>query len=157
MEIKSGPKPPPAALEDHLGYWLRRVSNHVSGGFAAALAGEGVSVAEWVVLRLMHGAAPLAQRDLARSTGLTPGALSKVLDKLVAKGWATREGAAEDLRVQRCALTRKGRSLVPRLAHLADLNEVHCFDGLTARERATFRTLLLKLVRVHNLQGAPLA
>jgi len=156
METKRRPGASPSALEDHLGYWLRRVSNHVSGAFAAALAEEGVSVAEWVVLRLMHGQAPQAQRPLAGATGLTPGALSKVLDKLEAKGWVTREAAAEDLRVQRCTLTRKGRSLVPRLALLADRNEARCFDGLSARERATLRTLLLKLVQVHQLQGAPL-
>lgn len=154
METKL--RPAPSALEDHLGYWLRRVSNHVSGAFAAALAAEGVSVAEWVVLRLMHDQAPQAQRPLAEATGLTPGALSKVLDKLEAKGWATREAAAEDLRVQRCTLTRKGRSLVPRLARLADRNEARCFDGLSARERATLRALLLKLVQTHGLQGAPL-
>lgn len=156
METKSRPKPTPSALEDHLGYWLRRVSNHVSGAFAAALAEEGVSVAEWVVLRLMHGEAPRTQVQLAKATGLTPGALSKILGKVEGKGWATREAAAEDLRLQWCTLTRKGRNLVPRLAHLADRNEARCFDGLSARERATLRTLLLKLVQVHQLQGAPL-
>ena len=39
-----------AGLETHLGYWLRRVSNHVSGAFARALQQRNVSVAEWVVL-----------------------------------------------------------------------------------------------------------
>ncbi|HJV90951.1 MAG TPA: MarR family transcriptional regulator [Holophagaceae bacterium] len=144
-------------MEDHLGYWLRRVSNHVSGAFATALEGEGVSVAEWVVLRLMHGEPPQAQRRLAEATGMTPGALSKVLDKLEAKGWAIRATAGDDLRVQRCALTRQGRARVPRLAHLADLNEAHCFDALSPRERATLRAVLLKLVQVHGLQGPPLA
>lgn len=156
METKLNPALGPSALEDHLGYWLRRVSNHVSGAFTTALAGEGLSLAEWVVLRLMHGQAPFAQRQLAEATGLTPGALSKILDKLEAKGWALREAAEGDLRVQWCTLTRSGRSLVPRLAHLADRNEAHCFGVLTARERATLRSLLLKVVRAHDLQGVPL-
>jgi hypothetical protein len=40
-----------ASLESHLGYWLRAVSNQVSGAFAARVETLGVSVAEWVVLR----------------------------------------------------------------------------------------------------------
>ena len=38
----------PAALENHTGFWLRFVSNHVSHGFARKVAGSGVTVAEWV-------------------------------------------------------------------------------------------------------------
>src|ERR1035438_5835067 len=44
----------PSALEAHLGYWLRRVSNHVSGTFTRALQAQQVSVAEWVVLSQIH-------------------------------------------------------------------------------------------------------
>ena len=156
METKRASSRGPSALEDHLGYWLRRVSNHVSGGFAAALEEEGVSVAEWVVLRLLLGEAPQTQIRLAKATGLTPGALSKILGKLEAKGWVLREASPEDLRMLGCALTRKGRALVPRLAHLADRNEARCFDVLSDRERASLRGLLLKLVRAHQLHGAPL-
>jgi len=39
-------KPDNSALEVHFGYWLRRVSNHVSGTFAKALQERQVSVAE---------------------------------------------------------------------------------------------------------------
>ena len=40
-----------AALTAHVGYWLRYVSNHVSHAFARKLEREGVTVAEWVILR----------------------------------------------------------------------------------------------------------
>jgi hypothetical protein len=41
-------------LESHLGYWLRRVSNAVSGSFSRALGEKQTSVAEWVLLRELH-------------------------------------------------------------------------------------------------------
>ena len=41
-------------LEKHLGYWLRCLSNFVSGGFAGKLAARDVSVAQWVVLRTLY-------------------------------------------------------------------------------------------------------
>ena len=43
----------PSELTTHLGYWLRLVSNHVSQAFARKLEGRGVTVAEWVVMRLL--------------------------------------------------------------------------------------------------------
>ena len=42
---------PVSDLTDHLGYWLRFVSNHVSQAFASRVAAHGVSVAEWVLMR----------------------------------------------------------------------------------------------------------
>jgi hypothetical protein len=72
-------------LEDHLGYWLRRVSNAVSGAFARALQEKQTSVAEWVLLREVHERGQTAPGELAESLGLTRGAVSKIVDKLDAK------------------------------------------------------------------------
>ena len=44
---------PVPELTDHLGYWLRQVSNHVSQGFARKLAAQDVTVAEWAVMRVL--------------------------------------------------------------------------------------------------------
>ena len=53
----SAAKPDSSALEVHLGYWMRRISNHVSSAFAKALQARQVSVAEWVVLRELYDSA----------------------------------------------------------------------------------------------------
>ena len=37
-----------SALDAHLGYWLRAVSNHVSHAFKTKVERHGVTVAEWV-------------------------------------------------------------------------------------------------------------
>ncbi|MGA7245246.1 MAG: MarR family transcriptional regulator, partial [Terracidiphilus sp.] len=41
-------------LKDHVGFWMRGVSNHVSHAFSRMLQKSGVTVAEWVVLREMY-------------------------------------------------------------------------------------------------------
>jgi hypothetical protein len=43
-----------SGLQDHLGYWLRYVSNQVSHGFSLKLAAREVTVAEWVMLRELY-------------------------------------------------------------------------------------------------------
>ena len=43
----------PSALEDHLGFWLRQLSNQVSASFARRLEKYDVSVPQWVMLRVL--------------------------------------------------------------------------------------------------------
>ena len=61
------------------------MSNHVSHAFAIKLAGVGVTVAEWVVLRELYDAES-APSALAEQLGMTRGAISKLADRLIDKG-----------------------------------------------------------------------
>ncbi len=131
----------PAALDAHLGYWLRAVSNAVSHTFARAVEGQGVTVAEWVVLRELFDA-PAAPSRLAQKLGLTRGAVTKLADRLIAKALITRAADAGDGRAQILSLTVAGRALVPGLAALADANDAHFFSHLSAAERSAFEATL---------------
>ncbi|MBL8561985.1 MAG: MarR family transcriptional regulator [Gemmobacter sp.] len=145
-----------SGLTDHLGFWLRQVSNQVSGRFARALEAEGVSVVEWVLLRDIYDAGlPVPQVRLAERMGLTRGAITKLADRLVARGLILRQGDALDGRVQGVALTRAGEALVPALAALADTNDAACFAALTAEEQASLRALLQKLAEAQGLTRLP--
>src|ERR1700734_3383170 len=101
-------------VRSHTGFWLRFVSNHVSHAFAQKLVGSGVSVAEWVVLREMFDTSITSPSVLAAATGLTRGAISKLIDRLVQKDLVSRAEATEDRRFQDVRLTSAGRTLVPR-------------------------------------------
>src|ERR1700753_1242674 len=91
METVSGKAQQVPELESHLGYWLRRVSNAVSGAFSRALQEKQTSVAEWVLLRELHARGQAAPGELADALGLTRGAVSKIVDKLEAKDWLQAE------------------------------------------------------------------
>jgi hypothetical protein len=56
-------------LQSYLGYWLRRVSNAVSGAFPRALHQKQTSVAEWVLLRELHERGQTAPAELADGLG----------------------------------------------------------------------------------------
>ena len=146
----------PAELEAHLGYWLRRVSNFVSGTFARTLGTREISVAEWVALRLLYGKSEQTLGELATITGMTRGAVSKVLDKLAAGSLITRTENPDDRRVQWLSLTRSGQRMVPELAALADRNDAQFFSCLTKKEQAELRRLLEKLTEFHGLREPPL-
>src|ERR1700744_368505 len=107
------------SLEAHLGYWLRFVSNHVSTAFQLKGEGRGVTVADGVILRALFDADEINPSQLAEVVGLTRGAVSKLVDRLVAKKLLSCIVEKADRRYQTVALTPAGRRLVPILARLA--------------------------------------
>lgn len=137
---------PISDLASHLGYWLRFVSNHVSHGFARKLQGEGVTAAEWVLLRELYDEEALGPSRLAERMGLTRGAISKLADRLIGKHLVERENRPDDARAHFLRLSLAGRAVVPRLAALADENDREFFDHLTAGERAALEALLKDIV-----------
>jgi DNA-binding MarR family transcriptional regulator len=143
-------------LEAHLGYWLRFVSNHVSLAFSRKLEGQGATVAEWVVLRELYDRATMAPSELAGRLGMTRGAITKVVDRLEARALVSRTAGKDDRRTQALALTAKGRTLVPKLAALADDNDAQSFDALSAAERAVVEKLMRKIVARHALRHVPI-
>jgi len=147
--------PAVSELRKHVGFWLRFVSNHVSHAFARRLLESGVTVAEWVVLREMFDQDQTSPGVLAERIGMTRGGVSKLVDRLVSKGLATRSGRADDRRFQSIALTAAGSRLLPQLARLADENDEEFFHPLSARERAALVAAMKKLVQAHGLQTLP--
>lgn len=145
----------PAALTAHLGFWLRFVSNHVSQSFAQRLQGENVSVPEWAVMRQLYDSEQSLPSALADGLGLTRGAISKIVDRLVDKKLAIRRKVDGDGRILAVRLSPKGQKLVPVLAALADDNEALFFSHLTRDERTTMERALRSVVEKHQLRAVP--
>lgn len=142
-------------LEAHLGYWLRFVSNHVSHAFSRKVEARGVTVAEWVVLRELFGRDAISPSELAERLGMTRGAISKLVDRLVGKSLVSKTSADKDRRYQFVALTAGGQALVPELAALADQNDEEFFGSLSAAQRKTLMHLMKRIVRTHGLKEIP--
>ena len=142
-------------LRSHTGFWLRFVSNHVSHSFARKLVGSGVTVAEWVVLWEMFETSATSPSAVATATGLTRGAVSKLIERLVQKDLVSRAEATDDRRFQDVRLTSTGRMLVPKLAAIADQNDNEFFSQLPEGERERLVATLKTLVAVNNLNKVP--
>jgi MarR family transcriptional regulator, lower aerobic nicotinate degradation pathway regulator len=147
--------PEASELSAHIGYWLRHVSNHVSHAFARKLADKDVTVAEWVVLRMLHDREPTPPSLLADDMGMTRGAVTKLADRLLAKGLVRREASPDDGRSHALSLTARGTGLVPELAALADENEAECFAHLSDKDRRTLLRILKETVIRLGLTAIP--
>jgi len=145
----------PSELHAHLGYWLRAVSNAVSYHFARKVEAEGVTVAEWVFLRMLHDVDHIAPSLLAERMGMTKGAISKLSERLIAKGHIERHPNPDDQRAHTLSLKPSGRTLVPKLARIADQNDAAFFDALSSTERRQLEQLLRKIVSDRQLTNVP--
>lgn len=136
---------------------MRIVSNQVSHSFASRLEASGVTVAEWVVLREMFGGSSVTTPSaVAELTGLTRGAVSKLLNRLLEKGLVGRRGSTGDRRYQEIRLTDAARVLVPKLARLADENDEQFFGALAEPERSALRRSLVRLAEHHGFNRPPI-
>ena len=146
---------PASALEGHLGYWLRLVSNEVSRAFERALQQLDISVAEWVAMNQLAAEPGLTPARLAAAMGMTRGAISKVLDKLDSKKLVSRSISPLDSRVQLLCLTQRARRALPRLTRIADENDECFFSALDSDEKAALRSLLRKVAGAHRITRIP--
>lgn len=142
-------------LTAHIGYLLRAVSNAVSQEFARKVAREGVTVAEWAMLRSLYDSDAIAPSALAQKMGMTRGAISKLADRLLEKGLIERVGNPDDKRGHSLSLSDAGLTKVPRLAGLADENDAMFFAALTSEEQDELRRLLRTLIDKHGLSAMP--
>lgn len=151
--------PAPKAIPDltaHLGYWLRYVSNYVSQAFARKVEANGVTVAEWVLMRRLLEQEEIAPSQLADLVGMTRGAITKLANRLIAKSLLVRVADPDDGRAQMLSLTRAGRALVPKLAALAEANDAEFFDHLSNRDRAALLRIFRGVVKKRDLKSLPI-
>jgi DNA-binding MarR family transcriptional regulator len=142
-------------LGDHLGFWLRFVSNAVSQSFARKVEAKGVTVAEWALMRALYDAGAGAPSRAAERLGMTRGAITRLADRLIDKGLLLRRADPADGRAQTLALTAKGQRLVPELAAFADQNDADFFGDLPAKERAHLEQVLRAIIARRGLKHIP--
>ncbi|MCX7306092.1 MAG: MarR family transcriptional regulator [Hyphomicrobiales bacterium] len=142
-------------LTDHTGYWMRMVSNAVSHEFARKVSDEGVTVAEWSFMRALYDLEPTPPSVLAERMGMTKGAISKLSERLVAKGLVKRAQSRQDKRAHSLSLTTEGRAKIPVLASLADKNDAEFFGVLMKEEHETLDRILKLLAERRGLKAIP--
>ena len=124
---------------------LHRLSARLTEELVAVYAEYGLGEGDFDVLATLRRAgAPyeLSPGELAASTMVTSGAVTKRVDRLVEQGLATRRVSQSDARGRLVALTEKGRALIDGAfdAHMA--NEHRLVASLSEIERARLAHLL---------------
>lgn len=126
---------------------LHRIADRLTEELVAVYAAHGLGEGEFDILAtLRRQGAPyaLTAGELAAQTMVTTGAITKRVDRCLARGWVTRSPSSSDARGRVIALTDTGRALIDtaftehlaneaRLVALFDAGEREQLAGLLAR------------------------
>jgi MarR family transcriptional regulator, organic hydroperoxide resistance regulator len=134
-----------SGLRDHVGYWLRRLSDEVHLSFERALAVHGVTVAQWNVLVTLYRGEGTTVAAVARFIDTDAAAVSRLVDRLAEKGLVTRSADPASRRRVLLILTPAATELIPGLIDLADANDDRFFASLAGDQRAELAGLLQSL------------
>jgi DNA-binding MarR family transcriptional regulator len=126
---------------------IARTASMIRRHISAVVEPAGITLSQYNVLRILRGAGSeglptLAVRD--RLIEEAPG-ITRLVDKLEAAGFVTRERSKPDRRQVFCYITPKGLALLKHLAvDVASADEIGG-AGLTAREQRSLNSMLAKV------------
>ncbi len=123
---------------------LLRTADLLKRHFTAVLEPYGITLPQFNVLRILRGAGPaglptleVGERLIEQAPGIT-----RMMDRLEARGWVRRERCPEDRRQVLCHLTPKGSRLLAKLDSPMNRADESALQGLKRSEQRQLIALL---------------
>jgi DNA-binding MarR family transcriptional regulator len=132
--------------DQSVGYLMKRVLSSVLAQADERLASLDLTHAQWLPLFKLSVKECHTVAALARELDLDPGAMTRSLDRLEAKGLVRRERSTEDRRVVNLVLTDEGRKVARKVPPvMAEVLNNH-LRGFTEAEWQQLIGLLTRMV-----------
>ncbi|MDB5943661.1 MAG: transcriptional regulator, MarR family [Ramlibacter sp.] len=132
--------------EESVGYLMRRILNTVATEIEREMGPNGLTNAQWIPLFKLYVGSASTVAELARECQLDAGAMTRMLDRLEAKGLLRRVRSSEDRRVVNLELTDEGRAAAQEIPGvLCKVQNAH-MQGFTRAEWQTLKSLLRRIL-----------
>ncbi|MDE2120140.1 MAG: MarR family transcriptional regulator [Betaproteobacteria bacterium] len=133
--------------EQSVGYWIKHAYQSLQRNLDGAMHELDLTGMQWGPLWLIgtFGADNVAA--CAREAGMDAGAMTRMLDRLEAKGLIERERSTQDRRVVHLRLTPRGEEVVARIPHRLAGVLNRQLRGFSLEEFQTLLELLQRFVR----------
>jgi DNA-binding MarR family transcriptional regulator len=105
----------------------------------------GMTLPEFVCLRILSMFPGMSSAELSRHTNVTPQAMNTVLRKLEDVGAVARPESVSSGRALPATLTSQGRALLKRAEAAVQLADARILAKLTAAQQREFKRMLGKL------------
>ncbi|MBL9034556.1 MAG: MarR family transcriptional regulator [Rhodospirillaceae bacterium] len=142
-------------MEEFLPYRLSVLANRLSRTFARRYQDEfGISIAEWRVIAVLGGFAPLSSNEIGDKTEMDKAKVSRAVAALLKAGLIAREGHPTDQRLIQLTLSRQGRRIYEAIVPRARALEMELTRGLSRQDMARIHALLDQLgARIDAVAG----
>jgi DNA-binding MarR family transcriptional regulator len=132
--------------------WHDRVSQVLQADLERRFAVHGVTPAQFRLLAALGRGDSDTVRGLAGVLRLDGGAVTRLADRLMAKGLVARAPDPTDARSVRLSLTEAGAALVPILDAEADAHERAWFGSLSYSELRQYKLTLAKVLLLAQIK-----
>jgi DNA-binding MarR family transcriptional regulator len=149
-------KPGAYRPEDSVGYLMRQAINAVGQAIERELAPTDLTNAQWVPLFKLYMRQASTPAELSRSCQLDAGSMTRMLDRLEAKGLCHRIRSEQDRRVVNIELTAAGSLAAQGIpAVLCDVQNAH-LAGFSQDEFEMLQGFLRRILdNAHTLNPTP--
>lgn len=165
----SAPAKPPAAPtapefyrpagykpQESIGFLMRRIVHEVSGEIERQFDSCGLTNAQWLPLYKLHLGSASTVAELARECQLDTGGMTRLLDRLEAKGLVRRVRSSADRRVVNLELTDEGHDAARAVPAVLCRVQNAALRGFTPEEWQQLRDLLERMLRnAQDLHAKP--
>jgi hypothetical protein len=139
--------------EESVGYLMRRILSSMAHGIDTQLANSDLTSAQWLPMLRLHQGHASTVAELARTCNLDAGAMTRLLDRLEAKGLCKRMRSESDRRVVNIALTEAGQNVAHGIPDvLCSVLNQH-LSGLSLEEFSTLKSLLQRVLNNTTQSG----
>lgn len=134
-------------FEESIGYLLRQAVGAVSRVAEAEMRSCGLTAVQWAPLMIISRGGAATAASLARELNTDTGAMTRMLDRLEAKGLLCRTRSSSDRRVVELTLTDAGRNAVDRIPFNLSRAYNAQLAGFSAQEFTQLKALLRRLIQ----------
>ena len=134
------------SAEESIGYLLRTTVSTLMRAAETAMRPHGLTSVQWAPLMIISRGGNPTAASLARDLNTDTGAMTRMLDRLEAKGLLMRTRSATDRRVVELTLTDQGRELTTQIPHhLAAVYNNH-LAGFSNEEFNLLKQMLRRII-----------
>jgi DNA-binding MarR family transcriptional regulator len=132
--------------EESIGYLMRRIVALLAQDVDRSMEPQGLTNAQWVPLLKLYMGHARTVAELARVCELDAGAMTRLLDRMEAKGLCRRIRSSEDRRVVNLELTEEGRQAAAGIPSLLCRAQNALLQGFSQEEWQTLKSLLARML-----------
>jgi len=146
-EVKPFYKAENYRAEESIGYMMRRILTAVGQSVEIHMCEPGSpTYPQWVPLHKLHIGQATTVAELARECQLDTGAMTRLLDRLEAKGLCRRVRSVADRRVVNIELTDEGRAAAEEVPHVLSRVQNEHLAGFTNEEWQQLKSYLRRIL-----------
>jgi DNA-binding MarR family transcriptional regulator len=132
--------------QESVGYLMRRIVSQLAQEIDRRMEEGGLTNAQWMPLLKLSAGHTSTVAELARACELDAGAMTRLLDRLEAKGLCRRERSSEDRRVVNLAITPEGALAAKAIPVVLSQIQNECLAGFSIEEWHTLQSLLRRVL-----------